>query len=163
MTWSTATERDNDYFEVERSVDGRVFEPVGRVAGDADSRSTKSYTLTDYRPYTGTSYYRLAQVDLDGTTTYSDAVSVSRGRDGDRLALRPNPARSGSSVLVTGLGDADEELRVLDATGRVVFTAFAKPVGGQLPIDLPAELSPGLYYVQVLRSDALRSEVLQLR
>lgn len=71
LNWVTATERNCDYFGIERSSDGNNFEEIGRVEGAGNSNSTKKYTYTDENPLIGINYYRLRQVDISGETTYS--------------------------------------------------------------------------------------------
>ena len=76
LTWSTASELNNDYFTVERSVDGFNWENVVQVSGAGTTNQTTNYSDADTRPYNGLSYYRLKQNDLDGEFSYSDIVSV---------------------------------------------------------------------------------------
>lgn len=75
LSYSTASEVNNDYFEIERSSDARVFTSIGKVEGAGTSNRTIDYTYTDEIPLSGTSYYRVKQVDLDGKFEYSDVVS----------------------------------------------------------------------------------------
>ncbi len=75
--WTTASERDNDHFTVERSVDGSHYETVGIVKAVGNSQTLVDYAFDDTDPLPGTSYYRLRQTDLDGTYTFSDVVPVN--------------------------------------------------------------------------------------
>ena len=85
LEWSTATERDNDFFVVERSSDGWLFEEVETVPGAGNSQSVLQYEFLDKYPLTGTSYYRLKQVDYSGEVSYSDVVDFTLfDRDGPR-------------------------------------------------------------------------------
>ena len=77
LDWSTASERNNDYFTIERSASGQDFEEVARVDGAGNSVSTVNYTDRDPWPLPGTSFYRLRQTDFDGTTSVSNMVPVS--------------------------------------------------------------------------------------
>jgi hypothetical protein len=90
LTWSTASEKNNQGFEVERSADGVKFEKIGFVKGNGTSSETKQYTYEDYRLSSAVTYYRLKQVDFDGTFTYSKVVSVV-GEGGTKLKAYPNP------------------------------------------------------------------------
>ncbi len=76
LRWTTASERNNNYFEVERSADLVNFEPIARVAGAGNSFQNIDYEAFDPNPLFGTSYYRLRQVDMDGLSTSSDVESV---------------------------------------------------------------------------------------
>ncbi|MBK8497907.1 MAG: hypothetical protein IPL52_03595 [Flavobacteriales bacterium] len=76
VEWSTASERDNALFVVERSTDAEHYESIGTIPGAGNSLLMRAYIFDDPRPLHGLAYYRLRQVDLDGTTTLSDAVAV---------------------------------------------------------------------------------------
>ena len=79
LTWVTQQEINNDYFTVERSMDGTTFIPVGTVSGQINSADVNSYVFTDdqYNPaYAQSRYYRLKQTDLDGRFTYSETIVV---------------------------------------------------------------------------------------
>ncbi len=88
--WSTATEINNDFFIVERSIDGVSFEKFAIVDGTGNSTTTQYYETSDPNPYAGINYYRLKQVDFDGTTTYSAIRTATINIDG-LLQLYPNP------------------------------------------------------------------------
>jgi len=74
--WKTLSELNNDYFDVERSTDGRSFSSIGRVKGGKDGETERFYHFKDNAPFAGTSYYRIRQVDYDGKSSYSDVVSA---------------------------------------------------------------------------------------
>ena len=76
ITWTTASQINNWYFEVEKSRDGREWEVIIQVSGD-NSRGMKTYGINDLARET--TYYRLKQVDFDGATSYSNVVGVRRG------------------------------------------------------------------------------------
>lgn len=76
VTWTTATEINNDFFNVERSKDGQRFDVIGQVAGAGNSTTTQKYEFIDNTPMRGTNYYRLTQTDFDGQSETFDVVSV---------------------------------------------------------------------------------------
>ncbi len=143
LDWRTASERNAAYFAVERSRDGRKFAPLDTLAAQGNSSSPRAYQFTDQRLPTGHRelYYRLRQVDSDGTATYSPvrAVQLDQMR---QLALFPNPAHGGLSIL-----GADAPIEVYDATGRHVVTVAAE-TDGPTRLTLPAGLATGLYVVR---------------
>ena len=77
ITWSTVTETNNSYFNIERSVDATTFEVVGKLQGAGNSVSIKNYSYLDLKPLPKTSYYRLKQVDNNGEYKYSTIISVT--------------------------------------------------------------------------------------
>lgn len=76
LSWSTATEINNDYFTLERSTDGEKFEEVGVIDGSGTSNSTLNYNYLDKNFNRGVNYYRLRQTDYDRTTTYSSTIAI---------------------------------------------------------------------------------------
>jgi hypothetical protein len=120
LDWSTASEYNNSHFEVERSGEGSRFETLQSVDGAGNSRSTLNYQTVDDDPLPGRSYYRLKQVDWNGTISYSRTVSVYySGRQS--MSLYPTMA---SSIVHISLSAAflpeAVTLRIVDAAGRVV-------------------------------------------
>jgi len=141
LRWTTAMERDNDYFTVERSTDGLAFSEVLRMSSAGNAEAVQHYEVTDPSPFEGTIYYRLRQTDLDGTTTWSDVVPV-RSRNSSSTSVHPNPVEDHemqlSGELTTGYAT------ILDATGALVFSG---KVNGRIPV---AELRPGTYALHLL-------------
>jgi choice-of-anchor B domain-containing protein len=90
LAWSTASESGSDYFLVERSLTGTEFEPVGQVDAAGDSEVTKTYDFTDSGLDAGAYFYRLRQVDLNGSFAFSEVREVTL--DGvEGLSVFPNP------------------------------------------------------------------------
>jgi hypothetical protein len=77
LFWATASEYINDRFEVLRSLDGREFEKIGEVKGSGTTSILTRYEYKDERPFKGVSYYRLKQIDTDGTFEYLPVVAVN--------------------------------------------------------------------------------------
>ena len=91
VDWSTAYEKDNLLFEVERSLNGKDFTTIGYVNGQGNSTSAHSYSFYDEKPVTGVAYYRLKQVDMDRKPTWTKIVSVVYGKNGSQFIVYPNP------------------------------------------------------------------------
>ncbi|RAK66073.1 tandem-95 repeat protein [Hymenobacter edaphi] len=125
LTWTTAQEKDNARFEVERSTDGRRFEKVGEVAGQVNSTVARDYRFVDAQAARlgATLYYRLRQVDTDGTATTTDVRVVGFGKAASvTLSAYPNPATDRLRVGLTGAtGPATATL--YNATGQQLRTA----------------------------------------
>ena len=115
IAWSTQSEINNELFIVEKSRDGAHWEEVESIEGAGNSLELLDYTLTDFNPYGGTSYYRLTQVDYNGLYETFGIKSVELS-DREDLVIYPNPVNSNSTVY--GLKDAYE---VYDISGRMVF------------------------------------------
>lgn len=119
LEWTTVSETNNKGFSIERSPDGQVWSGIGFVsskAQDGNSNEKLAYSYTDKAPVEGTNYYRLKQIDRDGTYKYSMVRQLTFG--GSRgISIYPNPARN--YVVIDGLND-DETVRIYDATGRMI-------------------------------------------
>lgn len=93
LTWATATEKNNDYFTIERSKDGLEFETISVQSGQGNSTSVFRYKTMDYSPLFGRSYYRLKQTDYDGNFTYSRIETVVF-EPKEFMEIYPNPAHN---------------------------------------------------------------------
>jgi hypothetical protein len=155
LRWTTASETNNAGFEVESSADGTTFARLGTVAGAGSSAQPHSYAFTDEhvaRYAAPLVYYRLKQVDLAGTASYSPVRTVALTGAADGLSLYPNPAVGHAATL---RGTAPGALvTVYDALGRPVASATAD-AAGTAALMLPAGLPTGVYVVRV-GSKALR-------
>ncbi|MGI4864755.1 MAG: T9SS type A sorting domain-containing protein [Janthinobacterium lividum] len=153
LKWATASEKNNDHFDIERSFDGTSFTKIGQLAGHGTTTVASAYTLTDANvasKATGPVYYRLRQVDLDGTATYSPVrtVSFTSVSGPVALSLYPNPAQNNTTLELSQLpATGTYQVLLLDATGRTVRSAT---LGGGLPQPLDiSDLATGSYHVLV--------------
>lgn len=137
LTWKTSFENNSKGFEVERSWNGRRFEKVGFVAGHGDSNSGSDYSFVDKSPLLN-SYYRLKQLDFDGTFAYSSIVSVKN--PSSAVVAYPNPATD--HFYLRNLQEKGEVvLRTLD--GKTISRQVIAP--GE-PV-ITTGIAPGLYTV----------------
>jgi len=152
LNWHTVTETNNDYFVVERTRDDLNWEPVLVIPGAGNSTSLLSYSEVDREPLEGVSYYRLKQVDFDGSFSYSDLVSVlntNRGFNQD-VSLFPNPSSMGLVYLRLGKSFRSNavEIRIYDISGKLHMSEKIANAGSDIQVncdDLPA----GLYLAKV--------------
>ncbi|MVN77290.1 T9SS type A sorting domain-containing protein [Hymenobacter sp. HMF4947] len=144
LSWATASELHSLAFIVESQDDPAApWQDVARVAAAGSSPTPRQYAHLDARPLAGTRYYRLRQLDQDGTTAYSPVVSVAA--EATALAAYPNPAAG--TVQLVGPATSAAQVRLFDATGRCVRQA-ALPLGqGSLALSL-AGVPAGLYVVE---------------
>ncbi len=129
--WSTASEKNNDYFTVERSLDGKTFEYVGKVKGSGTTNETRNYTFTDGNPYRGVSYYRLRQTDFDNRTEVFNVVAVDLSLPSTPVDVYPVPASNEVVFKVDGAVSLENAtLYVFDMTGRKILTQKVKDLKG---------------------------------
>ncbi len=153
LKWETASELNNDFFTIERSIYGEHFEPVMEIKGSGTTTERKRYQAEDRSPYSGRSFYRLSQTDFDGTRSYSHVVlvDVSEVQDGV-MALYPNPVSNAETLSMDYNAQHDGVIKIVifDATGRLI-TAGTHPVNkGNNTISFIVEFSSGgVYFLQV--------------
>lgn len=148
VTWSTATETNNDYFTIERSADGSNFTSIGMVDGAGNSSSSIDYSYIDDAPLAGTSYYRLKQTDYDGQFSYSDvrAIQFSAGKKINfAYDAQGEEIRIQSSI-------SDLSVRIVDMAGRVLKTI---PTASSLTQVSVSYLQAGTYAVIVAGSSGV--------
>lgn len=152
LNWATATEKNNDYFVIERSTDAKEFKPVGKLNGNINSSQLQNYTFTDATPVKGLQYYRLKQVDLDGAFEYSRviAVSLSGTVNAEQPVLYPNPTRNNATILVNSNIAETATLVLYDALGNTILKKEVMLNAGRtaLPIETK-HLAAGMYVVKV--------------
>lgn len=133
LTWTTVQELNNKGFEVEVSSDAATFRRVGFLAGHGTTSSAQQYRYTDVGAAARgrQQYYRLRQLDLNGTATYSAVKPVVFGAAPAvaTLMAQPNPARDAYTIILTAAQPQTAQLTVHDAVGRQV---------GQLSVGLQA-------------------------
>ncbi|HLX92568.1 MAG TPA: T9SS type A sorting domain-containing protein, partial [Puia sp.] len=117
VSWSTSSEKDSKYFEVQRSADGLAYNAIGQVAAAGTSSLIQYYTLRDNNPAHGSNFYRLRIVDKDGTFGYSKVATVLFGA-GEIPEVYPNPASK--SFTVTAGAEVIKEITVIDASGKTI-------------------------------------------
>lgn len=152
LQWATTNELDSISYEVERSRDGVIFDPIGKISGGNNPDSLQQYLFNDNKPFQGINYYRLKQVDENGRFTYSAVVSVMLEKTSVQYTIFPNPARYTSTIQVLA-EMKDVTVRLFDALGQEVFlkSYSALAIGQQVKIPLVG-LSRGVYFL-TLTSD----------
>ncbi|MBD2767131.1 hypothetical protein IC235_04375 [Hymenobacter sp. BT664] len=150
LAWSTASEKNNDHFEVERSLNGVDFVRMGEVKGQGSRSTPTEYALTDAgigAKVSGPVYYRLKQVDTDGVSSYSPVRTVAFTGLTPAISLFPNPATTEATLDLKQLPAGHYQLSVLEATGRVVLSTTLE-AGLTHALDL-RPLAAGTYTVRV--------------
>jgi hypothetical protein len=162
LSWTTASELNNDFFEVQRSSDGRIFEPIGKVDGNGTRSTPLDYAFTDRAPKAGVNYYRLRQVDFDGAFEYSNVIAVEVKDKGGEIGLFPNPASEMVEVrLPLSWSDGQAEVRIRDVAGRVVRHFPMQAVEGPVSFTLSG-LTGGYYTVEAFNGAEMLSSRLMV-
>jgi hypothetical protein len=165
--WETASETNNDYFEVERSFDGNNFEFLGRVEGFGQGVSNVNikYSFPDNDLCNDIRYYRLKQVDTDGLISYSEIIAVNCQSKKDFLNVYPNP---GNSTIVSSFYEHSGgfvRLEWHDMIGQIVKKEVHQVIKGYNSIDSRIdEIAAGIYYLKIQNiNDNLNENVRQVK
>jgi hypothetical protein len=158
LKWQSAEEKNTSHFEIERSADGKNFSALLTKKAQGNSVALVSYQALDNSPVSGTSYYRLKMVDLDGTFEYSKMVSVSN-EGAVWVRAYPNPS-NGREVQFQALnGDKLVLQTVVDAFGKAVGFEVAPVYGVGLYVNFHGSLPAGFYVATLITDDDKRERV----
>ncbi|NRB49139.1 MAG: T9SS type A sorting domain-containing protein [Saprospiraceae bacterium] len=152
LNWTTQTESNNDYFQVEWSDNGKHFKPLGTIKGQGNSQVVRGYSFVHKEAGFGLHYYRIKQVDFDGSWSYSP-IQTANIEAKELLTFFPNPVDDQLQIILSG--DRDLQIKVIDMQGRPLLKQWI--TNG--PVSLSMEnLAPGIYFVQYVdAAGALRN------
>jgi hypothetical protein len=162
LFWSTNTEFNNHYFSIEKSVKDFTFYEMGRIMGNGTSLTSNHYSFTDHSPQPGTNYYRLKQVDFNGTYTYSKVISVEF-RPERKISIYPNPLQGTELTLQLNVADFDTDevtLELFDQVGRLVRRLFV-PISSKATAEIGA-LPAGFNVARVIAGNIVETMPLQV-
>lgn len=162
LLWATATETNNKGFELQRSADGANFSTIGTInskAENGNSTSALNYSFTDERPFAGTNYYRLKQMDKDGKVTYSAVVILKGDKNNLQVsAVYPNPVKDQLNLSIVSPASEKASITVTDVTGKVVMLLNKTLVSGDNNLNINVStLSTGSYYIRLVAGDETKT------
>jgi len=150
-SWITASELNNDFFTLERTVGDDSWEIIGTVDGAGNSNAKLNYYFEDRNPLIGYSFYRLKQTDFDGTFKYSKTEQVYN--DGSGTLIFPNP--SNGIVYVSKKDVEDYEVILTNSLGQFIEISSVVE-NGMLTFEL-SELPNGIYYILLMKNGVTES------
>ncbi len=156
IEWYTATEIDNDYFTIERIQNfDDTPETIAIVKGAGNSSSLNKYATIDEKPLEGVSYYRLKQTDYDGTTSYSNWVSITNKKKTNfSFKVFPNPASTFTNVSFKNI-EGNINLIIFDVAGNIIFSKSFIADSESLvhKISIPDKIAKGVYIIKAMVND----------
>ncbi|MFT4759241.1 MAG: hypothetical protein ACI9XO_000132 [Paraglaciecola sp.] len=144
LIWSTASELNNDFMAIQASTDGKNFQEIGRVKGAGTTNEMQQYQLVHENPSQGLNYYRLLQVDYDGTATYSKVVTANFTQNNGEISIYPNPTTDDLTIKYPVNWEGETVISVLNGLGQVV-KVITNPIQTFSVSDLPV----GLYNLRI--------------
>ncbi|GAA3935444.1 hypothetical protein GCM10022406_19740 [Hymenobacter algoricola] len=151
LRWQTASETNSARFEVERAAVGQSFQPLARIGAAGNSTAARSYSYTDGTVTRGMFYYRLRQVDQDGSNSYSPLVTVQVQAAAVPLltSVYPNPFGPELTVLLREPLAGDITATLTTMQGRAVYSRTMRTDNRTLILPVPAALAAGPYVLTV--------------
>ncbi len=150
LKWQTITETENDKFIIEYSADGFNFRNIGEVSGAGESALPLDYSFIHSDPDEGRNYYRIRQVDFNGTNDVSE-IKVVVVATNNSASVFPNPIKKGQAIFVQGLGQEPVYAELFDLLGRPLYQ-------GELSLENDyidtGDLISGTYVLRLYRNDA---------
>jgi len=156
LEWATASESNNDYFEIERSTNSFKWKAIERMAGQGQSTSyqfydwedeTASAFVTKESPADQTIYYRLKQVDFNGKFSYSDIRPIRfEFSEAFNFSIYPNPSKASAKINFSNTRDSVIDIKITDTNGKTIYTTHFSP-GNLNGVDL-FNFKSGTYFIE---------------
>lgn len=156
IQWTTLQESNLSHFEIQK-LSNSTYEAIGRVNAIGNSPTSNAYEFTDKNTTEGANVYRLKIVDIDGHFVYSDENSIMIHCAGVDISLYPNPVTSSANVLIQSESDESFELRLMDVSGRTIYTSSVDVNHDKKVISIPMHsLAAGIYTLRITNGIDIR-------
>lgn len=155
LKWSTASESNNDYFTIEKSIDGIVYEKIGTVDAVGNSSVINHYSMIDPSPFLGRNYYRLRQTDVDGRYVTYDPIMFNKVDKELNLAVFPNPAKEVMNIDYSSDSFEEVFVKMTDMNGKLIYRtalqpSMARKINWQINT---SEIEEGIYILYISQGD----------
>jgi hypothetical protein len=146
LFWSTATELNNDFFSVERSVTNEDFKSIAIIKGSGNSSSQIDYSFEDHDKFSGIIYYRLKQVDFDGTSTNSNIIAIKSILE-KKLNIVTSYTGDGSPAFKIYNSSSDLSINIYSVSGQKIYSTILNPGSDLTPFTIPFSITKGQYVI----------------
>ena len=158
IEWVTLSEKNNDFFRIERSVNARDFQKLADVKGKNFSDSRLTYVAYDDSPEDGVTYYKLTQFDLDGTSKDYGVKAVVISKEERTILAYPNPGKGEVFLRLPGKNMSSLSVRMIGPAGGEVYREKLWPGITDPKLHFPAGLPAGLYLLDI-QGDGLSRQI----
>jgi len=151
LIWVTASEKNNDFFTIEKSADGENFSPITTIKGSGNSSNKTEYSFIDENPIKGHNYYRLRQTDFNGENKCFKVVSINYNRILD-VNIYPNPSKGGFFNISFNSETEDQvKINIISTDGQIVFEQIndVETANNLISINPDFNINPGIYLISV--------------
>jgi trimeric autotransporter adhesin len=149
LNWATASESNNHYFSIERSLEGKEFEEIGKVNGNGTSTSINNYQFVDTDPVQGINYYRLNQIDFDGASVISKLISVNTSKD-ELEIIKVVHVSENFNIELYYPDNSEANLEIFDISGKKILNTKLNLMKGYNSFSITApEINKGIHLVRI--------------
>ena len=160
--WRTASEKNNEYFLLEKSSDGINFSELSKINGNGTTSLAKEYTFSDIYPSAGNNYYKLTQYDFDGKSKSYNIIQVTY-KNINILSVHPNPTLGKSLNISVTLPDEEATMEILDYSGSILYRSVKNITANEVnkfTIEESKNLPQGLYTLRIVAPSGTQQEKL---
>ena len=160
LQWTTATETNNDHFDIERSTNGSLFTKIATVKGNGTSAQSHTYQAWDDNPFNGINFYRIKQVDADGKYSISDIRSLRMVLQNYSVKVYPNPVRSDINFTLQNYSGREITATLMNVSGKIIHKEVIQvnQSADSYKLNLKQRPSAGLYILQ-LKGEGLSESI----
>ena len=161
LDWKTSSEQNSAFFNIQRSANGADFSgSLGRVDAAGTSNTTRDYAFLDQQPVKGWNYYRIEQVDLDNSRTYSNTTAINFDKESNLIVLYPNPASDQLNLSINSAVNGKMVLLFFDSKGAKVMQQTINVQTGRTVSNINISALPsGVYMIRYTEPDGQFSSV----
>ena len=162
IDWITSMETNSDHFGVQRSSNGIDFLPMASIKASRNSNTPTNYNVLDNNPLSGTNYYQLIQVDIDGKAVNQGVRVVNFNSNAlATITIYPNPVNDGSGILLNDYKGKKISVKLLDISGKVVLKKEINTSGTQRFYNLFSNVKPkaGKYIIHLEGEGGLKENL----
>jgi hypothetical protein len=141
LNWKIVENRAHKGYFIEYSHNGNTWEDLGYVNGSGKTDGESTYTYTMGKVFSGTVYFRIKQLELNGSANYSTVKKLNLTSSAEQLKIWPNPA---TALLQINTNDKAGRANIIDASGKVIKTITLSAGINRIPVN---DLNRGLYMV----------------
>jgi hypothetical protein len=148
LNWTTASEINNSHYIIEKSIDGINYNQIGKVAGSGNSSEQNKYYFSDRDNQNGIVYYKLKQVDFDGTTKTIGNIKMTR--EVNEISIYPNPTENNLSFSLTKIDSEYITIEYINTQGKVVYEVIDLKDRTSFDSNIFESLDKGMYFVKII-------------
>ena len=148
LHWQTASEINNEYFIIEKSNNGEIFNEITKIESQGNATTVQHYDYTDRFAFSGINYYRLSQKDFDGQVQFLKTIAIDVEKK-DATIITPNPFKHNLQIKLNLDLERKAQINIFDFNGKLIYSQEAKRDQNNIEI-LTNNWPQGTYSIQIV-------------